>query len=214
MWCNYDRQVWCNYNQQVLLCNYDLQVWCNYNLQVWCSYDPQVLLCNYDLQVWCNYDQQGATVQLWPTGATVQLWPQGVVQYDQQVLLSNYDLQVWCNMTYRCFCAIMSSGCCYMTVDSASQVSACIYQCIIFHLTKRHMMILLSMDEGTLKTPIPYYRLHWSFCLGWWSSLVDSESGQKQSAKFLQNMVYSTIQPPPPQTHTVCIYCTFSLGRG
>ncbi len=27
-------------------------------------------------------------------------------------------------------------------------------------------------------------------------------------------MVYSTIHPPPPQTHTVCIYCTFSLGRG
>jgi hypothetical protein len=30
-------------------------------------------------------------------------------------------------------------------------------------------------------------------------------------------MVYSTIQhphvPPPPQPHTLCIYCTFSLGR-
>ncbi len=46
--------------------------------------------------------------------------------------------------------------------------------------------------------------------------MVASESGQKQSVKFLQNMVYSTIHPspPPPQTHTVCIYCTLSLGTG
>ncbi len=78
----------------------------------------------------------GATVQLWPTGATVQLWPPGVVHYDLQVLLCNDDLQVWCNMTYRWFCAIKSSGCCYMTVDSASQISACIYQCIIFSFNK------------------------------------------------------------------------------
>jgi hypothetical protein len=27
-------------------------------------------------------------------------------------------------------------------------------------------------------------------------------------------MVYITIHPLPPQTHTVCIYCTFCLGRG
>jgi hypothetical protein len=30
-------------------------------------------------------------------------------------------------------------------------------------------------------------------------------------------MVYNTIQHPPPhppQSHTVCVYCTFSLGRG
>jgi hypothetical protein len=29
-------------------------------------------------------------------------------------------------------------------------------------------------------------------------------------------MVYNTTQhpPPPPQLHTVCIYCTFSLRRG
>ncbi len=46
--------------------------------------------------------------------------------------------------------------------------------------------------------------------------MVGSEPGQKQSVKFLQNMVYNTIHPPPPSdTHcTVCIYCTFSLGRG
>ncbi len=28
--------------------------------------------------------------------------------------------------------------------------------------------------------------------------LVGSESGQKQSVKYLQNMVYSIIHPPPP----------------
>jgi hypothetical protein len=31
--------------------------------------------------------------------------------------------------------------------------------------------------------------------------LVGSESSQKQSVKFLQNMVCSTIQPPPPLRH-------------
>jgi hypothetical protein len=40
--------------------------------------------------------------------------------------------------------------------------------------------------------------------------MVGSESGQKQSVKFLQNMVYSTVHPPP-HTHTVCIYCTVHL---
>jgi hypothetical protein len=73
------------------------------------------------------------------------------------------------------------------------------------------------MDEGTLKTPTPLCRFHWSFCLGWWSNLVGSSSGQKQSVKFLQNMVYTaqfTSHLPPPQTHTVCINSTFSLGRG
>jgi hypothetical protein len=46
-------------------------------------------------------------------------------------------------------------------------------------------------------------------------SVVGSVSGQKQSVKLLQNMVDSTIRhPPPPAPDTVCIYCTFSLGRG
>ncbi len=58
------------------------------------------------------------------------------------------------------------------------------------------------------------------FCLGWWSNFVGSESGQKQSVKPLQNMVYSTIQHPPPPTapHTVCLYWVGILspdtGRG
>ncbi len=46
-------------------------------------------------------------------------------------------------------------------------------------------------------------------CLGWCSNFVGSESGQKQSVKLLQNMVYSTIQhPPPSHTHCLIIYCT------
>ncbi len=40
--------------------------------------------------------------------------------------------------------------------------------------------------------------------------MVGSKSGQKQSVKFLQNMVYSTIHPPPPPLR----HCTLSLGRG
>jgi hypothetical protein len=75
-----------------------------------------------------------------------------------------------------------------------------------------------TMDEGTLKTPIPKCRLYWCFCLGWCSNLAGSESGLKQSVKLLQNMIYNTTQHPPPhphpQPHTVCIYSTFTLGRG
>ncbi len=55
------------------------------------------------------------------------------------------------------------------------------------------------------------------FCLGWWSNFVGFESGQKQSVKLLQNMVYNTIQHSPtplPHSHILDIYCTFSLGRG
>jgi hypothetical protein len=54
-------------------------------------------------------------------------------------------------------------------------------------------------------------------CLGWCDNFVGSESGQKQSVKLLQNMVYITIQhpPPPPQSHTLAVYTVhFSLGRG
>jgi hypothetical protein len=67
-----------------------------------------------------------------------------------------------------------------------------------------------GMDEGTIKTPIPKYRLYWFLCFGW-SNFIGSESGQKQSVKFLQNMVYNTTEPPPPppqpqpQPHTICI---------
>ncbi len=65
------------------------------------------------------------------------------------------------------------------------------------------------MDEGTIKTPIPKCRLYWSLCLGWCSNFVVSDSGQKQSVKLLQNMVYNTTQHPPhplpPLPHTVCI---------
>jgi hypothetical protein len=43
---------------------------------------------------------------------------------------------------------------------------------------------------------------------------VGSESGQKQSVKFQQNMVYNTFQHPPPHNHTLSVYCTFCLGRG
>ncbi len=47
------------------------------------------------------------------------------------------------------------------------------------------------------------------FCLGWSSNFVgsDSESGQKQSVKLLQNMVSNrtntTPYPPPPPSHTL-----------
>ncbi len=72
------------------------------------------------------------------------------------------------------------------------------------------------MDEGTLKTPTPFCRFHWSFCLGWWSNSVGSVSGQKQSVKFLQNMVYTaqfTPLPPPRDTHWLYILYIY-YGKG
>jgi hypothetical protein len=48
-------------------------------------------------------------------------------------------------------------------------------------------------------------------CLGWCSNCVGSESGQKQSVKLLQNIVYSTIQHSPPSPrHTHFLYILYS----
>ncbi len=73
------------------------------------------------------------------------------------------------------------------------------------------------MDEGTLKTPIPKCCLYWSFLFGGGVAiLVGSESGQKQSVKFLQNMVYNTTQQPPhsPHNHTLSVYTVRLLWEG
>jgi hypothetical protein len=47
-------------------------------------------------------------------------------------------------------------------------------------------------------------------CLGWCSNFVGSESGQKQSVKLLQNMVYNTTKhpptPTPPKSRSTYIY--------
>jgi hypothetical protein len=74
------------------------------------------------------------------------------------------------------------------------------------HFPETHKMAGGSAQPSTLKTPFPKCRLCWCFCLGWCSNFVGSESGQKQSVKLLQNMVYNTTQASPPQPHTVCKY--------
>ena len=52
------------------------------------------------------------------------------------------------------------------------------------------------------------------FVWGGGSNFVGSESGQKQSVKLLQNMVYSTIQhPPTPPSDTHCLYKLYSVYR-
>jgi hypothetical protein len=64
------------------------------------------------------------------------------------------------------------------------------------------------MDEGTLKTTIPKCCLV-IFVWDGLANFVGSKSGQKQSIKLLQNMVYNTTQTPPPlppQPHNVFIY--------
>ncbi len=45
---------------------------------------------------------------------------------------------------------------------------------------------------------------------------MDSESGQKQSVKLLQNMVYNITQlsPPPPHSHTLSVYTVLLLWEG
>jgi hypothetical protein len=62
------------------------------------------------------------------------------------------------------------------------------------------------MDEGTKETSIPKCCLYWCFCLGWCSNFVGSESGQKQSVKLLQNMVYNTTQHPPTPLQSIKSY--------
>ncbi len=64
------------------------------------------------------------------------------------------------------------------------------------------------MDEGTIKTPIPQCRLYCVFLWGGCSNFVGSDSGQKQSVKLLQNMVYNKTQHPPhplPHCHTLSV---------
>jgi hypothetical protein len=46
------------------------------------------------------------------------------------------------------------------------------------------------MDEGTLEIPIPQCRLYWSFLFGVVKQFCSFNSGQSQSVKLLQNMVW------------------------
>ncbi len=51
--------------------------------------------------------------------------------------------------------------------------------------------------------------------LGWSSNSVGSESGQIQSAKLLQNIVYNRTQHPYPLPATYCLYILyFDSGKG
>ncbi len=54
------------------------------------------------------------------------------------------------------------------------------------------------------------------FLFGVTSNFVGSECGQIQSVKLPQNMVSNRTPHPPPlsQSHTACIYCTLTQGRG
>ncbi len=71
----------------------------------------------------------------------------------------------------------------------------------------------LSVGDGTLeswtkelKDTNPLMSSLLVILFGWCSNFVGSESGQKQSLKLLQNVVYSTIQHPPLQSHTLSVY--------
>ncbi len=70
-----------------------------------------------------------------------------------------------------------------------------------------------SMDEGTLKTLIPKCRLYWSFLFGVGGNFVGSDTGQKQSVKLLQNMVYIT-NPLPPHSHKLSVQYSTLLWEG
>ncbi len=63
----------------------------------------------------------------------------------------------------------------------------------------------------------PYTSSLLVFRLGWCRNFVGSETGQKQSVKLLQNMVYNPTQHPPtlPPTATHCLYILYVyFGRG
>ena len=73
-------------------------------------------------------------------------------------------------------------------------------------------VMIVSMDEGTVKKPIPNCRLYWCFCLGWCQVLNLVRNRVLTSCRIWYTTQLNT--PPPPQPHTVCIYCTFTLGMG
>jgi hypothetical protein len=80
------------------------------------------------------------------------------------------------------------------------------------------MLTIQTMDEVTIKTPIPKCCLCWCLCLGWCSNFVGSEYGRKQSVKLQQNLVYYTCQDPPPSpppnSHTQSVYSEHLLWGG
>ncbi len=71
-----------------------------------------------------------------------------------------------------------------------------------------------SYNKLTCKgTSRPHFLL--GFYLGWSINFVVSESGQ------IQNVIHSCriwsptgLNTPPPQPHTVCMYCTLTKARG
>jgi hypothetical protein len=73
------------------------------------------------------------------------------------------------------------------------------------------------MDGGTLKTPIPFNVVLTVNLVWGGEAILYSESGQKQSVKLLQSMVYSTIQHPPPplpHSHTLSVYTVHLVWEG
>ncbi len=71
--------------------------------------------------------------------------------------------------------------------------------------------------KGTLRPVFICLRPPQLFCLGWSSDFVGSESGQIQSVKLLQNMIYRRTSYPPPPSLTHCIVYKvhfFTQGRG
>ena len=78
------------------------------------------------------------------------------------------------------------------------------YPIDVFHLSFNFLCLLL----------LYCIYLNGRVCRGELSNFVGSESGQKHGVKLLQNIVYNTIQTPPPHTVPYSIYCTYILGRG
>jgi hypothetical protein len=70
------------------------------------------------------------------------------------------------------------------------------------------------MDEGTLKTPIPKCRLYLSLLFRVVKQFVCSESGQTQSVKLLQIVVYKTTQHSPPHSNTLSVYTVHLVWEG
>ncbi len=86
----------------------------------------------------------------------------------------------------------------------------------LWHLSNL-INIIQTMDEGTLKTPIPQCRLYWLFLFGMVKLLCRfwmwSETECKTPAEYGPQYISTPPTPPPPHSHTLSVYNILYIGK-